>query len=438
MTGVQTCALPIYASGVVSFVVSKGTYAYSAVYYDSTKTGSVSVTVSDVVTNISFERDVADSQPVLNGNIQIVIIATSTTFKFKVTSSVADYVIDWGDGETSTATATGTTEYTHVYDEVGYYDIEISNCSNVTMAIPTTIANVVAYWSIGNSNINGLSFYSASKLKTIGSDIFKNDATRISFDSCFDSCPKFTIIPEGLFDSCTAVTNFSSLFRRCSNLTSIPEGLFDKCTAVTDLSWCFGSCFNLTSIPEGLFDKCTSVTSFSACFNSCSNLTSIPEGLFDKCTSVTSFGGAFDSCYNLTSIPEGLFDSCTAATDFSIIFRYCSNLTSIPEGLFDSCTAVTNLSWCFADCTKLTNGIVPNVDTTPNINNMYYNCTVIDFVKVKREIPLSFSNTITGNSTFKVYVPDASVDAYKAASGWSAFATRIFPMSQFSTDFPNG
>ena len=57
------------ASGVVSFVVSKGTYAYSAVYYDSTKTGSVSVTVSDVVTNISFERDVADSQPVLNGNI---------------------------------------------------------------------------------------------------------------------------------------------------------------------------------------------------------------------------------------------------------------------------------------------------------------------------------------------------------------------------------
>ena len=49
-----------------------------------------------------------------------------------------------------------------------------------------------------------------------------------------------------------------------------------------------------------------------------------------------------------------------------------------------------------------------------------------------------YYSVITGNYTLEVDVPDDAVDTYKAASGWSGFATRIFPMSQFATDFPNG
>ena len=34
----------------------------------------------------------------------------------------------------------------------------------------------------------------------------------------------------------------------------------------------------------------------------------------------------------------------------------------------------------------------------------------------------------------KIYVPDESVDAYKAATNWSAYADIIFPISQLSQD----
>lgn len=36
----------------------------------------------------------------------------------------------------------------------------------------------------------------------------------------------------------------------------------------------------------------------------------------------------------------------------------------------------------------------------------------------------------SNNTKYKIYVPDASVNAYKAAEGWSNLADKIFPLSQ--------
>ena len=36
------------------------------------------------------------------------------------------------------------------------------------------------------------------------------------------------------------------------------------------------------------------------------------------------------------------------------------------------------------------------------------------------------------NNTFKIYVPDESVNAYKSASNWSWFSSQILPLSQLS------
>jgi hypothetical protein len=30
-----------------------------------------------------------------------------------------------------------------------------------------------------------------------------------------------------------------------------------------------------------------------------------------------------------------------------------------------------------------------------------------------------------------IYVPDSSVDAYKAAENWSTYASRIYPLSEY-------
>ena len=48
------------------------------------------------------------------------------------------------------------------------------------------------------------------------------------------------------------------------------------------------------------------------------------------------------------------------------------------------------------------------------------------------------ANSPSGRTSYPIYVPDASVTAYQAASGWSEIASRIKPLSDFATDFPNG
>lgn len=45
--------------------------------------------------------------------------------------------------------------------------------------------------------------------------------------------------------------------------------------------------------------------------------------------------------------------------------------------------------------------------------------------------PVLNSNSFLNNSSCPIYVPDASVTAYREASGWSAFASRIKPLSEY-------
>lgn len=48
---------------------------------------------------------------------------------------------------------------------------------------------------------------------------------------------------------------------------------------------------------------------------------------------------------------------------------------------------------------------------------------------------LQYTDSFT-NTSCSIYVPDVSVDAYKAASGWSTYASRIKGISQLATDDP--
>ena len=61
------------------------------------------------------------------------------------------------------------------------------------------------------------------------------------------------------------------------------------------------------------------------------------------------------------------------------------------------------------------------------------------WVKCEATTPPTYYTEAFGqtNSSFKIYVPDASVTTYQAASGWSDFSAQIYPLSQFATDFPN-
>jgi hypothetical protein len=166
----------------------------------------------------------------------------------------------------------------------------------------------------------------------------------------------------------------------CSEV-NIPEG-------VTSLgAYCFYYCTSLTSItlPEG-------VTSLGAyCFYYCTSLTSIniPEG-------VTSLGaGCFYECISLTSI-------------------------NIPE-------SVTSLGgYCFAGCNALTSITLPESITSLG-EGCFMFCSSLTLATVLPAIPPTLGTNAFNNvhPSFNIKVRSPYVDAYKAATNWTAYASII-------------
>lgn len=140
--------------------------------------------------------------------------------------------------------------------------------------------------------------------------------------------------------------------------------------------------------------------------------------------SVVSIGKlSFAGCYSLASVT--IPNSVTTIDEYA--FQICSGLTSvnipnsvvsIGKSAFASCSGVANVTigsgvtsigntvfgWCFSLASVTINATNP-----PNIGS-----GVFDY----------------GSDFYLLYVPDNSVNAYKTASGWSKYASRIKPMSQ--------
>lgn len=157
-----------------------------------------------------------------------------------------------------------------------------------------------------------------------------------------------------------------------------PQGY--EYTAIT--SAIIGSC--ITSIGTNEGEPSTTP------FNGCSSLSSvtIPD-------SVTTIGyWAFGQCTGLTGV--AIPDSVT--TIANVAFWGCSGMTELTIG-----SGVTSIGgWCFENCSALT-AITVNATTPPTLDTT------------------AFNNT----NNCPIYVPAGSVETYKAASGWSTYASRI-------------
>ena len=104
-------------------------------------------------------------------------------------------------------------------------------------------------------------------------------------------------------------------------------------------------------------------------------------------------------------------------------FMGCANLVkaALPQGLV---TISRNL---FTD-TKIDSLTIPESVTSIGFN-AFLRCTSTRWVKVMNETPPSQSVAFA-NCSFPIYVPDGSVEAYKSA--WSAYASRIHPLSDLT------
>ena len=106
-------------------------------------------------------------------------------------------------------------------------------------------------------------------------------------------------------------------------------------------------------------------------------------------------------------------------------FYGCSNLFDL--GDLGNSSSITSLgNYCFFNCTSLSSIIIPSSITSLG-NYCFYGCRYMLSYYVNPTTPPTLGpSALTGATGWKIYVPSASVTAYKAASGWSSYASRIF------------
>ena len=88
-----------------------------------------------------------------------------------------------------------------------------------------------------------------------------------------------------------------------------------------------------------------------------------------------------------------------------------SHPTSIPSGMFENCTKLTSLD------------IPSNISSIES--RAFASCTGLTSITVESTTPPTLGSYVFNYTNCPIYVPSESVDAYKAASGWSSYASRI-------------
>lgn len=323
---------------------------------------------------------------------------------------------------------------------------------------PVVKSICVANW---DSDGDGeLSLDEAASVRDIGSVFEENDGIRY-----FDEFEYFTAvgsIPDCAFSGCVnletivlpeSLTTLGRwVFRRCSkmNLESLPssmreigEGAFEKCSRI---SW--------ESLPDGI------VRIDQGAFCECSNLrlTKLPSQLTAVYMNTFLFCGEL----RLTELPPGITFIGSSAfcgarnitltslpSEVKIIeydaFRDCEklNITELPSGLkevperaFSNCVEIRSLGLpsgltricgeAFSGCQfqKITiPGKVERID-----ENAFAGCKWLSSVTLLPETPPEMYDTSLGSYTDVIYVPAASLDKYRSASGWNLWKDKFKPI----------
>lgn len=141
---------------------------------------------------------------------------------------------------------------------------------------------------------------------------------------------------------------------------------------------------------------------------------------------------------NITGIGENAFYGCglTSATIPNSVtylghqsFRSCYSLKRINSDVDDVInipSSVTNIDGrAFAWSSGITSVVIP--DSVTNMGyQIFRECKGLTSVTIEATTPPTLGTDVFYNTNdCPIYVPSGSVDAYKAASGWSDYASRI-------------
>ena len=250
----------------------------------------------------------------------------------------------------------------------------------------------------------------SSKFSTVTKLEIGNAITTIG-DSAFNYCISLTsvTIPDSVttigyeaFYNCTSLTSIIIP----SGVTSISDSAFAGCTGLTSVTIPDG----VTSISSNAFSWCSGLTSI----NIPSSVTSIGESVFLSCASLTSItvdsnNTVYDSRNNCNGIIHTSTNTLIAGCKNTVI---PNSVTSIDNNAFNGCRSLTSIN-------------IPSSVTSIGYT-AFDSCSSLTSVTVEATTPPTLGRYVfNGTNNCPIYVPSQSVNAYKSASGWSTYSSRI-------------
>ena len=149
------------------------------------------------------------------------------------------------------------------------------------------------------------------------------------------------------------------------------------------------------------------VTNASSLFEYCGNLTSVDLTPLSGWVNVTNTANFLSNCTSLTSVDLTPLSGWVNVTDAYGMLYDCGNLTSVD---------LTPLSYW----TKMTRNTI-----------LILGDSALSFITVLSTTPFPLSSgALTNGNSCPIYVPDEAVETYKTATNWSAYASRIKPISE--------
>lgn len=349
----------------------------------------------------------ANAEPNLAGKYTCSISSSTTSFYECTTFATSNITLAKSLFETFTAdglkyqvlpnnhAAVVTTQSLDFYKDCDY---------SGDITVPATVANNGKTYTV--TTVGPKAFYAGEKITSIS---LPSTITTICMDAFeYNKALTKINIPGSVKTFIKGKQTTTSMFRG-QNLTDITleEGL--------------------ATIPEYAFMENDALTSISIP----STLTKIPNSCFSECTGLSKVViangvkeiGNFS--FSQTPVTDTDFIPASVTTIGQSAFSSCKSLATVD--LKDGITTIGNDA--FSSTSALTKATIPA--TVTSLGAFVFGGSSVTEIHFKGSTPATLS--ISGNkdtfsdipSTCKIYVPSASVDAYKKANIWSNYASQI-------------